>query len=175
MLAPLAASASDGASRYLTVFGGRSQLYLGSEDPRRTGGIGLAFGRLEPRLRFRATPGELFVEGYYAHSGTPGASGSGPNETEALGALAYARYRLENGRGWHAYGDLGWGLQYATQTTVDLDSRFNSTPILGIGVAFDTFEGEMSVGLRMLHISNAGLSGRNQGQNQLFVVLGFRY
>ena len=56
-----------------------------------------------------------------------------------------------------------------------MDSKINSTPMIGFGVSWNTSEGEASIGLRLLHISNAGLVGKNQGQNQLFLVYSWRF
>jgi len=58
---------------------------------------------------------------------------------------------------------------------VDLTSKINSTPMLGIGISWDTGQGEGSLGIRFLHISNAGTVQPNQGQNQLFLVYTWRF
>lgn len=156
---------------YLTASGSRALVpFLGSEDPRWSRTVGLAYGQNNRRLRFRNTPGRLFVEGYYERSGSPGASQQPPNQTDAYGVVTYARYR--SGR---LFFDIGWGIQYTDQRTVDISSRLSSTPIGSMGVAFQTGQSEILAGLRFIHISNAGLGGNNQGSNQLgfFVSMGF--
>jgi len=164
-----------GPSYYIQIFGGQSMTILGSED-RRTGfGVGLAYGRNEPRFAISGASSELVYEAYYDQTRSPGASGQGPNSSYSYGVLAYARYRWPKKRGWGLYATAGWGLQYTDRTSVDLDSHINSTPMLGLGVAFDTGDGEGTIGLRFLHISNAGLVGRNQGQNQLFLVYSWNF
>jgi len=165
----------DKPSYYLNVFGGQSMTILGSED-RRTGfGIGFGYGRPEPRFNVSGVRSQLVFEAYYDHTGSRGASGQGPNEAESFGILAYGHWRWPKKRGGGLYATLGWGLQYTNRTSVDLDSQINSTPMVGFGVAWDTGQGEASIGLRLLHISNAGLVGRNQGQNQLFLVYTLRF
>lgn len=166
---------SKSPSTYFSVFGGHSIAILGSEDPRIGFGFSVGYGRSEPRFAFRSIDAQLVFEGYYEHSSSNGASGHGPNHTEAIGALAYARYRWPMYKKAGAYFTVGWGLQYANQNTVDLDSKFNSTPMVGFGVTWDTGKGEGSIGLRLLHISNAGTVGDNQGQNQLFLVYSWRF
>ncbi|MCC7230444.1 MAG: acyloxyacyl hydrolase [Fimbriimonadaceae bacterium] len=160
---------------YISVFGGHSITILGSEDPRAGFGLSMGYGRHEPRFAIRDVDTQLVYEGYYEHSSSNGVSGHGPNHTEAFGMLAFARYRWPKNKGVGFYFSVGWGLQYATRRTVDLDSKFNSTPMVGFGVAWDTGKGEGSIGLRLLHISNAGTVGDNQGQNQLFLVYSWRF
>ena len=161
-------------SYYFQIFGGQSMTILGSEDKRTAFGIGVAYGRPEPRFHIDGTGAQLVYEVYYDHSSSRGASGQPANETDSFGALAYARYRWPMREGFGFYATAGWGLQYSDRPTVDLDSRLNSTPMVGFGIAWDTGEGEGSIGLRFLHISNAGIVGRNQGQNQLHLVYSWR-
>ncbi|MBC8063423.1 MAG: acyloxyacyl hydrolase [Chlorobia bacterium] len=162
-------------SYYFNLYGGQSMTILGSED-RRTGfGVGLGYGRPEPRFAFKGVGAQLVGELYYDHSSSRGASGQGPNQSESLGILVYAQYRWPKKRGLGLYASAGWGIQYTNQTSVDLDSKINSTPMIGLGVSWDTGEGEASIGLRFLHISNGGLVGNNQGQNQLFLVYSWKF
>jgi hypothetical protein len=162
-------------SYYINFFGGQSLLIIGSEDRRVGIGIGLGYGRPEPRFTFQKVPAQLVYEVYYDHTSSRGASGQGPNQVESVGALAYARYMWAKKRGMGFYATVGWGLQYSNQTTVDLGSKINSTPTVGFGVTWDTGEGEGSIGIRLLHISNGGLVPPNQGQNQLFLVYSWRF
>lgn len=162
-------------SYYFGIFGGQSMTILGSED-RRTGfGVSLGYGRPEPRFHVRGVQSQLVYEGYYEHSSSRGASGFGPNQAESFGVLAYGLWRWPPRKGLGVYATLGWGLQYSNRTSVDLDSKINSTPMAGLGVSWDTGKGEGSIGVRFVHISNAGLVGRNQGQNQLYLVYGWRF
>lgn len=162
-------------SNYFNLYGGQSMTILGSED-RRTGfGVGLGYGRPEPRFAFRGVGAQLVGELYYDHSSSPGASGQGPNQSESIGVLVYAQYRWPKRRGLGLFASMGWGIQYTNQTSVDLDSHLNSTPMIGLGASWDTGDGEASIGLRFFHISNGGQVGNNQGQNQLFLVYSWRY
>ena len=165
----------DVPSYYFNIFGGQSMTILGSED-RRTGfGVGFGYGRPEPRFHMRGVRSQLVYEAYYDHTSSRGASGMGPNQAESFGLLAYGMWRWPPRRGFGLYATAGWGLQYTNRTSVDLDSKINSTPMLGLGVSWDTGRGEGSIGIRFVHISNAGLVGNNQGQNQLYLVYGWRF
>lgn len=163
-------------SYYFNLFGGTSLIVLGSEDKRTGIGVGFGYGRPEPKFRWRDTPAQLVWEVYYDHSSAPAFRNDPPNQTESFGLLAYGKWRWPpNKKGVGYYMTAGWGLQYSNRTTRDLDSKINSTPMIGIGVAWDTGNGEASLGLRFLHISNAGLVGNNKGQNQLHVVYSWRF
>lgn len=162
-------------SIYFNLTGGQSLLILGSEDRRAGIGFGFAYGRPEPRFTFHRTKAELVYEIYYDHTESRGASGHGPNQVESYGTLAYGRYHWSAGRKLGIYATAGIGLQYSNQTTVDLGSHINSTPMIGFGITWDAGEGEGSLGIRLLHISNAGLIPPNQGQNQLFLVYTWRF
>jgi len=162
-------------SYYFNIFGGQSMTVLGSED-RRTGiGFGFGYGRPEPRFHIKGLRAQLVYEAYYDHNSSRGASGDGPNQAETFGVMAYGRWRWPQRRGFGFYATLGWGLQYTNRTSIDLDSNVNSTPMAGLGFSWDTGDQEGSIGLRFLHISNAGTRGRNQGQNQLYLVYGLRF
>ena len=156
---------------YITTSAGRAVAdFLGSEDPRRHNSFGIAYARREPKLRFRNLKAELVTEAYYERSMSPGASQQPPNRTDAWGLMTYARYR----KGLLFF-DIGWGTQYVDQRTVDLSGRLNSSPNFTIGVSLDSAERELLVGLRLMHISNAGLQGNNQGVNQVSIFAALRF
>jgi hypothetical protein len=162
-------------SYFVHLFTGQSLTVLGSED-RRTGfGLGFAYGRPEKRFAAKGVGAQIVYEVYWDHTSSRGASGRGPNQAESLGGLAYGRWRWPMHRNLGFYACAGWGLQWTNRTSVDLDSQLNSTPMVGLGVSFDTGRGEGSVGLRFIHISNAGFVGSNQGQNQLFLDYSWRF
>lgn len=164
-------------NRYIEGFIGRSiPEFLGSEDHRRVRGIGIGTYLEGPRrLRYRNYVPELVVTGYYHRSTSPGVSGVGPNGSDAYGVLALARYAFLKSKGFSCYFDLGMGVQYSDMRTVDLSGRLSTTPTLGFGFAFGPDHTQSLLGLRLLHISNAGLQGNNQGQNQLLITLGIRF
>jgi hypothetical protein len=162
-------------SRYLYGFVGQSVVVLGSEDIRYGAGMGFAYGKPERRFRFRSIPAQLIFEGYFDRTSSRFRYDN-PRDTYSFGGLVSARwYWPRNEFGWGMYGDLGWGLQYANHPTRDLDSTVNSTPMIGFGGVFASGRNEYLIGLRLLHISNAGTKEPNQGQNQLFLTLGYRF
>lgn len=163
-------------SHYVMGFFGQSQTILGSEDGRFGGGLSYAFGQPEKRFAMRGIPGQLVYEGYVDHTQSFGNMGFPPNATFALGALSYSRWRWpidRNGNG--VYADLGWGLQFANRPTLDLDTRLNSTPVIDIGGTYRDGHIEYLIGIRYIHISNAGTDHPNYGQNEFFFTFGFRY
>lgn len=153
-----------------TAFGKAIVPFLGSEDPRSHWTLGVQAAKPEPRFRFKKLRADLFVEAYYEDSSSPGASQQPPNQTDAAGVLFGARYRFGSG-----FFDLGWGLQYTDQRSVDISSRLSSTPNATIGFFFDIKGREYLAGLRFVHISNAGLSGNNQGTNQIGFFFAVRF
>lgn len=167
-----AAGAQEGRLAVRVSFG-QSLLALGSEDIRNGAGIALDYAVPSRRLAFRRLPAELVMEGYVNRTHSTGASGKPPNTTLDYGVLALARYTGATRGAVAAYVELGWGLQYTTRRSVDLDSRLNSTPTFGAGLAISGAR-RAYVGVRLMHISNAGLSGRNQGQNQFMVTMSVR-
>lgn len=164
------------SSHYFTAFGLQGQRIFGSQDLRTGNGFSYGYGRPEPKFRWGQIPAQLVYEGYLDHTESRGAQGRPPNRTYALGGLAYSRWRWPLDKmGNGVYADIGWGFQLADHPTLDLDSQFNSTPFLTFGGTFKYGEREFMVGLRYLHISNANLKGRNRGENELLLSVGFRY
>lgn len=155
-----------------------SLLILGSSDSRTGGGISLAVGRKDPKLRlFRNIEGELIWEGYYLVTDGKSTSTSFPAaHTEAWGALATARYRWPLRPSLNFFGDLGFGVQFVNHVTQDLRLANNTTPVLGLGLEF-TYRNNTALllGTRILHASNAGRTDPNPGQNMLQYYIGFRY
>lgn len=177
MLSGLAVAQEDFRERpswYVGGFIGQSAIVLGAEDIRQGGGLAIAYARPEPRFRFRQVKAQIVFEGYIDRL-TSVNEPTSPN-TKAAGFLTMARWhgrRDQYGQGF--YFDLGWGFQFADKRTIDLDSRFNSTPVIDVGTTFPMGRQELMIGLRFLHASNAGLVGRNQGSNQFFLTAGIRF
>lgn len=154
------------------AFIGQSWFLMGTEDFRQGGGVAVQRVRPEPRLTYKGSRGELVWELNVA-STVGGDKFEWPGDTTtAVGAVALARWPVRWSRGVFGYVEAGWGLQYANAVTIDLPSRLNSTPTLGFG--FD-LGAQVRVGVRCMHISNAGTRGNNPGQNQLFLMLGYRF
>lgn len=161
---------------YVEGFAGHSIVTLGSEDHRIAHGFAIGVDIEAPRrFRYRQILPHLIIEGYHHRSRSSGASGEPGNRTDAYGLLQILRYEKGLGKNINLYFDIGMGLQYADQRTVDLSGRLSSTPMFGGGLAFHCKEATYYLGLRMFHISNAGLQGNNQGQNQFLFTLGVRF
>lgn len=161
---------------YVEGFAGFSIVTLGSEDHRYAHGGAIGIELHAPRrFRYRNTVPTLIIEGYHHRSRSPGASGEPRNATDAYGVLQLLRYEMALGRNFGYYFDLGMGLQYADQRTVDLSGRLSSTPTLGLGLSFRNRKVTYFMGVRMFHVSNAGLQGNNQGQNQFMYTFGVRF
>ena len=162
-------------SYYVTGALGHSQRILGSEENRNNEFWSVGFGKPEPRFRYKSFNAQLLVEAYYERSEVGRVRRSLPNATDAFGVLAIARYRFAKRGRVGGYFDIGWGAQYVDMRTRDLESRLNSTPMFGAGIGVDLPHGELLLGGRFLHLSKAGLIGDNQGQNQLFVTVTYRF
>jgi len=163
-------------SHYFAGFFGKSQIIFGSEDGRFGGGVSYAFGKPEKRFQMGEIPAQLVYEGYVDHTQSDGGSGFPANSTFAVGGLAYARWRWQVDKfGNGVYYDLGWGLQAASEVTLDLESTVNSTPVMDFGGVYREGHREYMIGLRYLHISNAGIVRPNYGQNEVFLTIGCRY
>lgn len=164
------------SSHYWRGFFGQSAIILGSEDVREAFGLGYGYGRPEPRLRRGSVTAQLVYEGYYEQSSSVEKYDVGHLHTYSFGVLGYGRWfwpKDKQGRGM--FFDLGWGFQYANQSSHDLDSQVNSTPTTGFGATFPVGERDFLIGLSLLHISNGGTKKPNRGQNQLLVTFGVRF
>lgn len=157
-------------SHYFGFFAGRSELVLGTDDPRFGGGFFYEYGRPEPKLKFLRVPAQHVSEFYMDRTHSHGANGELTNDSYAAGVLEIARMRFKS-----AFFDVGWGLQAQNRATTDVPSYINSTPIVGTGFVFHAAHADWFTGVRWLHISNAGTMHRNPGQNELFLMLGVRY
>ena len=157
-------------------FLGESIPILGSDETRRGFGICVEYERPEPKFVFPKGVGDLVWEGYIESTYGGPDGGNRRDRLNALGILAMARWRWhQSQRSLAFFTDLGWGFVIGNRTTVDLDSQVNSTPLLDFGIALGPRQREWLVGLRFLHMSDAGLKGRNQGQNQVHLFVAKRY
>lgn len=164
-------------SWYFTGFYGQAAQVLGTSDIRAGFGFAVGHGKPEPRFRYAALPAQLVYEFYVDTTQSPGVDLNPANRTYAVGALAISRWFWPVDKiGNYMFFDIGWGLQYADKTTVDLDSQLNSTPVIGFGGLFPLTNGnEFMLGVRLLHVSNAGTKGHNLGQNEILLTLGVRF
>jgi hypothetical protein len=93
---------------------------------------------------------------------------------QSFGVLVMARYEQLR-RPIANYVEIGWGLQLSNHVSLDNSSVLNSTPVAGFGIYLGRGRGAACIGLRYLHVSNAGFRGNNKGQNQLHLMLGVRF
>jgi hypothetical protein len=158
-------------SREFGFFAGKGAKILGSEDIRAGGGLSYAYAKPEPRFKIGAVHAQLVWQGYADYTDTVG--GIRPRIANyAAGGIAYARWWGEPfAHGPKFYSELGEGLQIANRPTYDLPSDINSTPIAGVGLALPILNHEWLVGVRLMHISNAGLATPNRGQDELFLTV----
>jgi hypothetical protein len=159
-------------SWYFSAFGGHSFRVLGSQDIRTDYGFGVAWQKPEPHFKWRHGPAELVMEGYYEHSN--GQRGTRGKVTEALGVIWYARFYFPT-RGFNLFGDVGEGGQLSTSESFDLGTRLNSSPMFGGGISIRQGDRDILIGLRILHVSNAGLNGSNRGQNQVLFYTAIKF
>ncbi len=171
------ASAQDmfAPSHSFSLWFGKSAKILGSSEVRAGGGVSYDYARPEPRFKFGGVRAQIVYEAYLDYTDTVGAIR--PREaTYAGGGLGFARWW---GRPFKVgpafYADLGWGLQVATRPTYDLPSEVNSTPMFDIGAALPAGREQILLGIRFLHISNAGLVPPNRGQDQFFFTAGVQW
>ncbi len=159
------------AKPYILSFIGESWRVLGSEDFRQLQGVGWGFARVEPRFRFNGAPGELLLESFFLSTSSQGTGQFGASKIQGLGCLGMARYHMSR-----VYGEIGIGLEYMDQLSYDISSHISSTPTAGIGYTIPIGKGsELRLGVRLHHVSNAGLQAHNKGQNERWLLLTYQY
>jgi hypothetical protein len=161
--------------RMIEIFGGQTAVgFLGTQNKRNAYGVGYGVSMKPPRW-LSAAGNELLLMGYF-HTSMDLEDRKGFAKTaNSIGTLAILRYpSVRTGRG-NIYFDLGVGLYYANHSTLDLDSKLNSTPMIGLSFGFNRGNIEYLLGARLLHISNAGTKGKNLGSNQLLFTFGIRF
>lgn len=161
-------------SWYISFFGGHSFRVLSSQDIRTNYGLGIAWAKLEPRFKWRHGPTQLVVEGYYEHSNGETFARPQGRITDAVGMLWYARFRFPR-KDFNLFADVGWGAQLSTHESWDLGTRLNSSPMLGFGISIRQGNQETLFGIRIIHLSNAGLNANNRGQNQVLLYTAVKF
>ncbi len=168
-----AVAASAKSERYLNVLGERSLIVLGSQDRRYGFGVSYQTLRPEKRLSIGKNEGKLMIEGYLLRTYTdykPWVPGDANFDT---GVLVSGRYEFPlRDKSTKGFWEAGWGLHLSDEGTYDLDSVINSSPTVGVGIKW-LEKRPITLTARLMHISNAGSVGRNKGQNQLWIMLGF--
>lgn len=161
-----------------TIQGGTvaGQPILGSEDSRKGWFYSAERERPWSMLNIGQNKGYLNLGAYYMRTTGGGFDNLPIDHINAYGIFATGRYHMTFARGFSTFAEIGWGLQYAEHNSVDLPSLLNSTPILGAGIIVPvTDKYEIQLTARYFHISNAGLVGNNQGQNQIHILAGVRF
>lgn len=149
--------------------------FLGSQDERAGFVISYQATRPEKRLTLWNRPLKLSLETHLSYTYGGGWRLQARDQYLALGALAMARYENIGPSRRGFYLEVGWGLHYATRRTWDLNTLLNSSPTAGFGLLFPYRRNSVgSIGIRVMHISNAGTVGSNQGQNQAMLFTTFR-
>lgn len=166
-------NAQEKASWYVSFFGGHSTRILGTQDLRTGYGFGFAWQKPEPHFKWRHGPSQLVTEAYYEHSNGQNHNIRG-EVTESVGIIWYARFRFPR-KGFSLFADIGEGAQMSTSESWDLGTRLNSSPMIGFGAAIRQGGSETLVGVRLLHLSNAGLNSRNRGQNQILFYTAVKF
>lgn len=112
------------------------------------------------------------TEAYIAHWNTPAAGGGRRGFTQ-VGVVPLLRLRLDQGRSpWFAEAGVGLSAMdhHFVTTSKQFTTSFNFVDVVGVGRSFGPARGQ-EIGLRLQHVSNAGIRVPNPGQN--FVQ--FRY
>ncbi len=157
---------------YMSGHVGQSFRIMGSEDIRHGWCLGAIYAKPEPRFSNSWESGDLAYAAYITEThSTRNISG---RHSDGVGLIAMMHVHRMLTESWGYYYSLGWGLQYVSKASVDLDSQLNSSPVLGFGVISFWGKREIRIGFDYLHLSNAGLQGSNQGQNQLFFSVATR-
>ena len=159
--------------RYFWISAEQSVKVLGTQEGRHGFTMHLQNARPDPVMNIRKHPGQFVWEGY-ASFNWGGIRASGKVQTASIGGLGLLRhvYGSPGHRRW--FWEAGWGLQYTTETSIDLPSQFNSTPTIGIGWIDKLGNNEILIALRFFHISNAGTKGSNNGQNIVKLMVGVK-
>ena len=158
---------------YVSAFGGQSVIVFGSSDPRMAHGAGIGYNFGErARLRWgKKKRGELLGEIYYDYTKSNGVKAFPANSSSAYGLLALARYTWRPKDAPDSFLDIGWGVQFLSRSSHDLQSKINSTPCLDFGIILGKDHPRATVGARFMHISNAHTVGANEGQNQVYLLI----
>ncbi|MBL8088088.1 MAG: acyloxyacyl hydrolase [Chthonomonas sp.] len=159
--------------RVINLIGERSMIFLGSQDRRYGGGVSYQQIQDKNFLRMGRNRGKLNLEGYVLRTWTDYKPWVPGDANFDFGILAQARYEFKAKGRIGVFVEGGWGLHFSDQKSYDLDSQLSSSPTIGMGVILKE-RNPITITTRLMHISNAGLKGHNKGQNQLWIMLGFR-
>jgi lipid A 3-O-deacylase len=113
------------------------------------------------------------TEAFISHLDAKSAEG-GRRAVTQLALVPMFRMRFDAGRSaWFAEGGIGVSTTDRLFTTPEksFTTRFNFVDVLGVGHSFGASR-EQEIGIRLQHISNAGIRVPNPGQNLLLLRYG---
>jgi lipid A 3-O-deacylase len=116
------------------------------------------------------------TEAYIGHWDAPKADGGRRGFTQ-IGLVPMFRFRLDQGRSpWFAEAVIGIsGMdQHFVTTDKQFTTSFNFVDVLGVGRSFGAGRGQ-EIGVRLQHVSNAGIRVPNPGQNFLQLRYGVAF
>jgi len=156
--------------RVLELSVAHSYKVLGTSEIRYGVSAGMEWNRPSGRLKLRGTgiiaQESIHLRLFRSFAGDDGFSGV----VAGLGARwTGSRGSLKNG-----YVELGSGLALTDGISSDVNSHLNFASFLGGGVYFSDDPSAARVGLRWIHVSNAGVDPPNRGLNQFELVFGVR-
>lgn len=122
----------------------------------------------QPSLRFVPAP-----------PGTPGPRTVVRERETVYGAALnplIMRWNFSGTRRYKPYAELGGGMLITVADVPQFTYKFNFTPQFVVGTHYLTSKNRsISLGVKYLHVSNAGLSTLNPGINTVQVVLGYHW
>ena len=131
------------------------------------GGVGLAWPWAWKTSLLGTEVGGV-TEAYIAHWDSKTLAGGRKGFTQ-IGLVPVFRFRLEQGRSpWFAEAGIGVSTmdQHFMTTDKQFTTAFNFVDVIGVGRSFGASRGQ-EIGLRLQHVSNAGIKVPNPGQNFL--------
>lgn len=100
----------------------------------------------------------------------------GERAVASINLLAFKYLDRPAGENWRPYLEGGIGVIYTDFQVEDQGSRFNFNPQAGAGVEWARPDGHaLQAGVRLHHLSNAGLNDDNRGINSLLLMVGWLY
>ena len=159
-------------SRTFEMSFAHSAHFLGTQEIRLGFHVGLEWGRPSRWLTFRGRPDILSQEvaGIQLMRSIHGASGVDVLAVEVGGRWIGAGNALKN-----AYAEAGTGITIGDGTTIDLDARFNVMSYVGFGGYLTPRPASPRLGIRYVHLSNAGTNRPNYGLNLFQLTYGTRF
>lgn len=155
------------SNTWIGLFTGQSVKIFSSADEYQTNGIMIQIE--ETRKKWKAL-GKTFIpvyEVFYLHE---------DQDLDSVGALVWARTVGELSKGVQFYFQAGFGFEYSSKKTRDLQTNVNTAPTAEVGVIINPdSDNPIMIGVRFLHFSNAGTNMPNYGQNMILLVVSTKF